>query len=192
MKKKAKAKKKATKKGWAAGLLENVWPQERDFFQRPERYKYVRKLLPQTDACVFCTAEKSNPSFESLVLFKSKLAMIIMNKYPYNNGHLLVLPRAHVGNIWDVDDPTTAEVAKWMKISTRILQDALNCQGFNLGLNHGAVAGAGIPAHLHWHIIPRWGGDTNFFPLIAETKVLAETLEATYQRLKPLFDKEAK
>jgi ATP adenylyltransferase len=115
----------------------------------------------------------------------------MMNKYPYSNGHLLVLPRGHIGNIWEVDDDTTAEVAKWVKLSTQILQDALNCQGFNLGLNHGAVAGAGIPAHLHWHIIPRWSGDTNFFPLIAETKVLAETLEATFDRLKPLFDKEA-
>jgi len=110
-----------------------------------------------------------------------------MNKYPYNNGHLLILPRAHVGNLTDLGDETIAALAIWQKRCLHILKEVLGCHGFNLGLNHGPVAGAGIPDHLHWHIVPRWGGDTNFFPLIAETKVLPETLESTYSRLEAHF-----
>jgi ATP adenylyltransferase len=112
-----------------------------------------------------------------------------MNKYPYNTGHLLVLPIAHQGDLTELADEVSSRMAKWLKLCVKLLRAELNCQGFNLGLNHGAVAGAGIPDHLHWHVIPRWSGDTNFFPLIAETKVLPETLEQTYNRLKPVFDK---
>jgi len=192
--KKKKPKKKSKKKDWSEALIKAVWPQERDFFERPERYRYVRKLLPPNKNCVFCVAGKASGkadySPDTLVLYKGPHCMVLMNKYPYNSGHLLVMPRAHVANIWDLDAEVTANVAEWLKISTRILKEAFNCPGFNLGLNHGAVAGAGIPDHLHWHIIPRWAGDVNFFPLIAETKVLAETLESAYNRLLPLFEKE--
>jgi ATP adenylyltransferase len=112
---------------------------------------------------------------------------VVMNKYPYNTGHLLIIPLKHVGNLWELEDSTNAALADWLKRSTAILKLVTGCQGFNLGLNQGAVAGAGIPDHLHWHVIPRWGGDTNFFPLIAETKVLPETLEQTYSRLQAHF-----
>lgn len=172
-----------------ASLMKAVWPLERDFLERPERYKYVRKLLP-VSGCVFCESVKKGPSAETLVLRKNPNTVVIMNKYPYNTGHLLILPLKHIGNIWDIDEKTTAEMSDWMKRSARILTEALKCPGFNAGLNHGSVAGAGLPEHLHWHIVPRWGGDTNFFPLIAETKVLPETIDQTYNRLKPLFDDE--
>jgi ATP adenylyltransferase len=188
-KKKKPAKKVKKKSDWAVQLVKDVWPQERDFFERPERYRYVRKLLP-ANGCVFCDAALAQPGPESLVLAKDELVLVVMNKYPYNTGHLLVIPLLHKGNIWDFDDETTSRIAWWLKKSTGLLQEVLNCQGFNLGLNHGAVAGAGIPDHLHWHIVPRWGGDTNFFPLIAETKALPETLEQTYNRLQPLFAKQ--
>lgn len=181
----AKSKKRST--DWAVQLVKNVWPQERDFFERPDRFRYVRKLLPESSACVFCAAAKAPVSFESLVLAKDEHCIVLMNKYPYNTGHLLVTPRQHVGNLWELDDTVNAAVAKWLKTSTQILKDVMACHGFNLGLNHGAVAGAGIPDHIHWHIIPRWGGDTNFFPLVAETKVLPETLEQTYSRLEGRF-----
>jgi ATP adenylyltransferase len=186
-------KKKTVKKrkpaNWSSQLLTEVWPQERDFFERPERYRYVRKLLP-TSGCVFCAAAKAKAGVESLVLHKSKRCMVVMNKYPYNTGHLLVMPRGHTGNLWELDDSTNVELAGWLKKSVAILKEVLNCQGFNLGLNQGAVAGAGIPDHMHWHIVPRWAGDTNFFPLIAETKVLPETLEQTYSRLEKHFQRE--
>ena len=176
---------------WSDQVVRAVWPQERDFFERPERYRYVRKLI-KTEGCVFCEASKAKLSPDSLVLAQDDDVMVVMNKYPYNTGHLLILPRQHIGNIWDLSEKTNARLAYWLKSAGRILTKELGCQGLNMGMNHGAVAGAGIPEHLHWHIVPRWGGDTNFFPLIAETKVLPETLQQTYTRLRPHFDKESK
>jgi ATP adenylyltransferase len=186
---KKKAKRAVSRADWTASLSRDIWPDERDFFERPERYRYVRKLLPYK-GCVFCAAAKAKVGFRSLVLAKDEQCMVIMNKYPYNTGHLLVMPRAHIGHLWDLDDSVTQALAIWQKRSVAILQKVLKCQGFNLGLNHGSVAGAGIPDHLHWHIVPRWGGDTNFFPLIAKTKVLPETLEQTYSRLEAHFKRE--
>ncbi len=190
--KKAKSNRKTSRKSsprapsWLDHVTQKVWPQERDFFERPERYRYVRKLVPQSE-CVFCDASKMGVGPESLVLYQDNLCLVIMNKYPYNSGHLLLLPRAHVGKLTDVEDSVIGALAIWQKRCVGILTELLGCQGFNLGLNHGAVAGAGIPGHLHWHVVPRWNGDTNFFPIIAETKVLPETLEMTYSRLAPFF-----
>lgn len=181
------SKKPKSKNDWALKLVRDVWPQERDFMERPARYRYVRKLLPQTGQCVFCDALKQGASAETLVLAKDKLVMVVMNKYPYNSGHILVLPVEHQGEFTELSEPVSNAIMKWMKICTVILRKELNCQGFNMGLNLGQVAGAGIPGHLHWHIVPRWGGDTNFFPLIADTKALPETVEQTYARLKPHF-----
>lgn len=186
----AKSKKTPVKKtGWADKIVRDVWPQERDFFERPERYRYVRKLI-KTDGCVFCEAERAGIAVESLVLAQDDHTMVLMNKYPYNTGHLLILPRQHIGNIWDLSEDVNQRLAYWLKAAGKILTKELGCHGLNMGMNHGQVAGAGIPEHLHWHIVPRWGGDTNFFPLIAETKVLPESLEQTYARLKPHFQKE--
>ena len=177
---------KSKKKDWALKLIKDVWPNERNFFERPERFRYVRKLIADTN-CVFCTAEGADPSFDSLVLTKDKHCVVMMNKYPYNTGHLLITPRIHEGELWNLPDQVNASVGVWVKRCVGILKDEMKCQGFNIGLNHGAVAGAGLPDHLHWHIVPRWGGDTNFFPLFAETKVLPETLEQTYARLEKHF-----
>jgi ATP adenylyltransferase len=190
---KSRPKKSAGKKrgDWATQLVKDVWPQERDFFERPERFRYVRKHLPVT-GCVFCEAAKADLGPDSLVLARDELVMVVMNKYPYNTGHLLILPLEHKGNIWEFDDVVGARLAWWLKRGVAVLKEVLQCHGFNLGLNHGAVAGAGIPDHLHWHIVPRWGGDTNFFPLIAETKALPETLEQTYNRLRPEFAKQVR
>lgn len=154
--------------------------------ERPDRYKYVRKLI-KVDGCVFCNAIKLGVNFDSLVLYEGKLGVVVMNKFPYNSGHLLVLPKRHIGHLPDLKQNENHELADLVQISTEILLKEIGCQGLNLGLNHGAVAGAGIPEHLHWHIVPRWAGDTNFFPLIAEVKVLPETLEQTYKRLLPHF-----
>lgn len=176
------------RKDWSAELVKAVWPQERDFFERPDRYRYVRKLLPGSGSgCVFCDASRAGVGAGSLVLAQDRDVLVIMNKYPYNTGHLLILPRKHVGEIWKLSEGVNAGLAKWIRKSAGILTKVLRCQGLNIGMNHGAVAGAGIPQHLHWHIVPRWGGDTNFFPLIAETKALPETLEQTYERLAPHF-----
>lgn len=167
-------------------FIEKVWPQERDFLVRPDRWKYVRKLV-KTTGCVFCEAEKLKPSFESLCVFQSKLAMIILNKYPYNSGHLMVLPRRHCGSLLDLSPEEYQQTTDLIRVCVEVLTKEYQPAGFNIGLNNGVVAGAGIPDHLHWHVIPRWTGDTNFFPLIAETKVLSESLEKAYERISPHF-----
>lgn len=154
--------------------------------QRPERLRYVRKLI-RPKGCVFCAAAKKGVSFESLVLFKGSGVMVMLNKYPYNNGHVLVLPTRHCGDLGKLRRAENHTLAEAVRQTAVILQKTYKCAGLNIGMNHGAVAGAGIPEHLHWHIVPRWYGDTNFFPLIAETKVHAETLEQTFDRLLPFF-----
>jgi ATP adenylyltransferase len=166
----------------------NIWPQERDFFERPDRLRYVRQVIKHEN-CVFCEAQKRGTNFESLILWMSPHTVVIMNKYPYNTGHLLVLPHRHLGDFQELEDGEYTEMMKVLRLSTDIVRKAYSCAGFNIGLNHGKIAGAGLPEHLHWHIIPRWHGDTNFFPLIAETKVLPETIEQSYYILKPNFDK---
>ena len=179
---------KKTQKNKTAKIARDIWPQERMYFERPERYLYVRKLI-KPEGCVFCNAIKGKASFENLVLWKNDHAMVIMNKFPYNTGHLLILPTRHEGEIWGLKEEEQKSVHKALVKSAEILQKAMGCAGLNMGMNHGAVAGAGIPEHVHWHIVPRWFGDTNFFPLIAETKVMPQTLEQTYDKLKPHFAK---
>ena len=166
--------------------LKDIWPQERDWISRPERYKYLRRLV-KPDSCVFCEANANEIGFESLCVYKTDLSMVVLNKYPYNSGHVLVLPRRHCGDLVELSEEEYLDVSILLRKTLKILKSSYEAQGYNLGMNHGKVAGAGIPNHLHWHIVPRWGGDTNFFPLIGETKLLPETLEQTYERLRPLF-----
>jgi ATP adenylyltransferase len=112
---------------------------------------------------------------------------VTLAKYPYNPGHLLVLPTRHVGDLEEVEPDEAAEVFELLRRSTAALSETLEPHGFNIGLNLGRAAGAGIPEHLHWHVVPRWSGDTNFMPVIGETRVLPELLEQTYERLAPRF-----
>lgn len=169
--------------------LDNIWPQERDFIFRPDRLKYVRRLK-NDENCVFCSVVKaSKPALENLCIFKSEKVQILLNKYPYNTGHLLVIPNKHIGSMFDLSEDEYLEMMKAVRFAGELLTKAYGVKGLNVGVNHGKVAGAGIPDHLHWHVIPRWFGDTNFFPVIAETKVLPETLEQTWNKLKPEADK---
>ena len=166
--------------------IDDVWPQERDFMERPDRLRYVRKLAPES-GCVFCKASDGGVGFESLSLFADDDIMILLNKFPYNTAHAMILPRKHVGDLLELDQKVFEKVNDGIRKTVKALKEVYEPAGFNVGLNHGRVAGAGIPDHLHWHVIPRWMGDTNFFPLIAETKVLPETLEQTYEKLKGHF-----
>ncbi len=192
-----KAKKKAkkvliTSKSEARKLrsasVHDIWPGERELIEKPERLKYVRKLV-KPKGCVFCKAAKRGVSFESLCLYKDDKAMVVLNKYPYNNGHLLVLPVQHNGEMDRLDEDIYLRVTKLLRRASAIVKEAYECEALNVGLNQGSMAGAGIPDHLHFHLIPRWRGDTNFFPLIADTKVVIETLEQSYARLIPYFEK---
>ena len=165
---------------------EDLWPQERDIMIRPERYRYVRKLV-KPKSCVFCVCAKNPETFDTLTIYKSKHSMVVLNKYPYNNGHILVLPRRHCGEIPLLSSEEYLDLMVVLKKAMAVLQKTYSCEGMNVGMNHGAVAGAGIPKHLHWHVIPRWAGDVNFFPLIAETKVVVESLESSYHRIREIW-----
>jgi ATP adenylyltransferase len=162
--------------------LKDIWPQERDFIFRPDRLKYVRRLK-HDDECVFCKSGQGEPNFENLLLYKTGHSQIVLNKYPYNNGHLIVCPLKHGGSIFDLSDEEYEDLMKLVRFASKLVKSVYPAQGLNIGINHEKAAGAGIPDHLHWHVIPRWFGDTNFFPVIAETKVLPETLEQSYEKL---------
>ncbi|MGE5085495.1 MAG: HIT family protein [Bacillota bacterium] len=165
-----------------------VWPLERDVLFRPDRMKYVRKLI-KPEGCVFCNAAKKEAGFESLCVYKSDHSMVVLNKFPYNSGHVLVLPRRHCGDLLKLSDAEFSDLQNTIRHTMKAMNEIYSPGGINLGLNHGAVAGAGIPEHLHYHLIPRWAGDVNFFPLIAETKVLVESLEQTYEKFLEYFKK---
>jgi ATP adenylyltransferase len=122
------------------------------------------------------------------VLARDDLAFVTLAKYPYNPGHLLILPVRHVGDVEDLSEAEQASIDRLLRRSLRALRGVAEPQGFNIGLNLGDAAGAGIPEHLHWHVVPRWRGDTNFMPVVGETRVLPELLQQTYLKLRPRFD----
>lgn len=171
-------------------VAKDLWPMERDVLYRPDRFKYVRKLI-KPEGCVFCNASKHEASFDTLCVYKSKHSMIVLNKFPYNSGHLLVIPQKHEGDLLALSKDAHYDLHDTLRLAMKALQDIYQPGGVNVGLNHGAVAGAGIPDHLHYHVIPRWAGDLNFFPLIAETKVVVESLEQTYDRLLGYFGRKS-
>ena len=134
------------------------------------------------ESCPFCRAPKL-PDEEGLVVARGELAYAVLNLYPYNGGHVMVCPYRHVADYTELTVPETAEVAALTKRAIRALRTASAAQGFNVGMNLGGVAGAGIAAHLHQHVVPRWGGDTNFKPVVGRTKVLPELLADTLKLL---------
>lgn len=138
------------------------------------------------DGCVFCGLLRDGAD-ERRVLERRDLAFVTLAKYPYNPGHLLVLPTRHVGEIEEIKPDEAAEISELTQRSIRVVREASEPHGFNIGLNLGRVAGAGIPDHLHWHVVPRWGGDTNFMPVVGRTRVLPELLDQTYEKLAPRF-----
>jgi ATP adenylyltransferase len=132
--------------------------------------------------CPFCRAPGCGDE-EGLVVARGRTAFVVLNLYPYNSGHVMVCPYRHVSLYPDLDAEETAEVAALTKAAMGVLTEVSGCQGFNIGMNQGPVAGAGIAAHLHQHVVPRWGGDANFLPIIARTKALPELLADTRRRL---------
>jgi len=140
--------------------------------------------------CIFCDLPRQANDRENLLLGRTRRTFAILNKYPYNNGHLMVVPREHASDVHALSAEDFAELCEMMRIALRLVGRAYSPQGANLGMNLGKVAGAGIADHLHWHVVPRWGGDTNFMPVLSDTKVMIEHLHATWDRLRPLFDAE--
>ncbi len=181
----AKAKKKEAKK--IAKKNVNDWPNKKNILFRPERMKYVRKIL-NTKGCVFCSSAQAEMSEETLCVYKTDHTQIVLNKYPYNSGHLLVLPIAHVDDLLKLSPERYDDLNRSLRVAIQAIETLYQPSGYNVGLNKGSSAGAGIPDHLHYHIIPRWSGDLNFFPLIAETKVVIESLEDSYKKLSDYFN----
>ncbi|WP_029895153.1 HIT family protein [Desulfohalovibrio reitneri] len=151
----------------------------------PWRMDYI--LGPKPDECVFCLPETTEEDEERLVLHRGELAYVIMNKYPYNNGHLMVAPFRHASCLTELSREEANEVMELVTRSVDALNRAFSPEGVNAGLNLGDAAGAGIAAHLHFQIVPRWNGDASFMAVFAETRVIPEHLLATYNKLKPFF-----
>ena len=148
---------------------------------------YIRS--PKEDGCVFCKKSKSDQDRDNLVLLKGVDSFVLMNLYPYNNSHLLIAPYDHVDTTVDLSPNVLNEMMYLVNESISIIKMTMNAEGFNFGANIGAIGGAGIKDHIHFHIVPRWLGDTNFMPVIGHTKVMVEGLLETYDMLKPHFDK---
>lgn len=139
------------------------------------------------DGCVFCNVQKKEDSPENLIALRGKLAYVILNRYPYTSGHLMVVPFVHEPNLEGLDSATRAEMMELTSRATTVLRKTYNAQSFNVGVNIGEAAGAGVKEHVHIHIVPRWVGDTNFMSSLAETRVLPEALEDTWQRVRKGF-----
>jgi len=154
----------------------------------PWRMEYIESAKEGVpDGCVFCDLLEGVGDEQERILHRGELGWVTLAKYPYNPGHLLVLPIRHTGELEDLTPEENAEIARLLQRSVRVLREVSEPQGFNIGLNLGRIAGAGLPEHLHWHIVPRWSGDTNFMPVVGQTRVLPELLEETFRKLRPRF-----
>ena len=137
--------------------------------------------------CIFCHAAASQNQTETLTLYKDDQVLVMLNRYPYTNGHLMIAPVQHTARLFESDETTLLAVMRATAHAQRILSDTYKPDGFNVGMNFGEVAGAGIADHYHVHVVPRWGGDSNFMSVTARTRMVPEQLDTTYQKLQPRF-----
>jgi len=161
--------------------LEIVWA--------PWRLSYVSKVGKVDTGCFICRAyeDSSEKDRENLLLFRGEKALVILNKFPYNTGHLMVCPVRHTGDFLSLLPEELAEIDELLKRSIRVLKAAYNPDGFNVGLNLGRASGGSVDTHIHYHVVPRWNGDTNFLPVTAGVKVIPQSLEETYDTLKKMW-----
>jgi len=144
----------------------------------------AEELLPGANAeCFLCQCVPQGDDRQRLVVYRGNLAIVVLNRYPYNNGHLLIAPHRHLGQFNEIDDATHLELMQTLGRMIALCEKVLKPQGFNIGLNLGHAAGAGVPGHLHWHIVPRWVGDTHFMPILAGVRVIPQSLEALWELL---------
>lgn len=151
----------------------------------PWRLKYIENA-DKMEGCIFCEFPKQDSASDAanLIVHRGELAYIILNAYPYSNGHLMVVPYQHTASLDCFSDREMLEVMQLTRLSVKLLRCAFKPDGFNLGVNMGRAAGAGIADHIHWHIVPRWNGDTNFMPVLADVRVIPESLQVVHQRLR--------
>lgn len=161
--------------------MDNLWA--------PWRMAYIGGA--KAAGCIFCDRGEADEAGDRAcrVLARGDLTYVLLNAFPYNNGHLMVVPYRHVGTFEELEAAEAAEVVALAQRSVTILSKAFRAEGFNIGINQGKAAGAGIDEHIHLHVVPRWVGDTNFMPVLGGTKVMPEYLDETYDRLRPLFQR---
>jgi len=152
----------------------------------PWRIEYIRSI--KEDGCIFCDKPENDDDREMLILHRGKLAFVMMNLFPYNNGHLLIAPYTHADNPGDLSCEERSEIMELADAAMEIMKKTMNAEGFNFGANIGCAGGAGIEEHVHFHVVPRWRGDTNFMPVLGHTKVQVDGLKESYNNLKPHFD----
>ena len=151
----------------------------------PWRIEYI--LGPKPDACVFCLPESTGEDAERLVLHRAGSAFVIMNRYPYNNGHIMVCPYRHVSELTELSREEAHEVMDLVQRCSGILKQHFNCEGINVGLNLGKAAGAGIGEHLHFHLVPRWNGDSSFIAVMDDVRTVPQHIRETYRALRACF-----
>jgi ATP adenylyltransferase len=155
----------------------------------PWRLEYL--TAQETEGCIFCHAAESNGDRENLVLLRGERAFLILNRYPYNNGHLMSVPYDHVPSLEDLNPPTLTEMMLLVNRGLAALRACMRPDGFNIGVNLGLVAGAGIEDHVHIHAVPRWAGDTNYMPVVGDMRVVPQTWLQTYDQLKAALEDDA-
>jgi ATP adenylyltransferase len=153
----------------------------------PWRLRYVTDAT-KSDECVFCAKPTAGEDRENLIVHRGDTCFVILNLFPYTNGHLMVAPFEHVGRLQDLDPGTTAEMMDLAQQAMRRIEEVYGPEGFNVGVNQGRVAGAGVEGHIHLHVVPRWAGDTNYMPVLADTRVMPQSLEDSYGALEGGFD----
>ena len=154
----------------------------------PWRMEYIEAAKDEPEAgCIFCDLPVAGDDERGLIVARAERCYVLLNRFPYNPGHLMVAPFRHTGNLEELEPDEVAEIHELVRRAVAALREEMAPHGFNLGMNLGRVAGAGIPDHLHWHVVPRWNGDSNFMPVVGQTKVLPELLEETYRRLRSRF-----
>lgn len=167
-----------------------------DKLYAPWRDRYVQDHVKEGNSCddaccIFCDVFNDNiVEQDRFVLYRDRAVAIMLNLYPYNGGHVLVFPHDHVNQFYDLSERVQEQLMLATTKSMKIVKQVLSCDGMNFGANVGRIAGAGIPQHVHMHIVPRWSGDTGFLPIIGETKQVSVDLEKIYKQLKPAFEKE--
>jgi ATP adenylyltransferase len=162
---------------WGKTVIDQLWA--------PWRLAYVATVKPPTagDPCFICQGLAQQNDRENLIVLRNPSSVVLLNRYPYNNGHLLVAPRAHKASLADLSEAELLETMNTLRRLVAILGELLHPDGYNIGLNLGKSAGAGLPGHLHWHVVPRWDGDTSFMPVLADVKVIAQSLDSLYGHL---------
>jgi ATP adenylyltransferase len=155
----------------------------------PWRMEYILSTQDDDQGCIFCEKPQETTDKENLIVYRSEYSFVIMNKYPYNNGHVMVVPYIHESDYLNLTEDILVDMQRLLQLSIRALNETMHPHGINIGINLGRTAGAGIDEHLHYHLVPRWNGDTNFMPVLSGTKLVSESLAASWEKLHTSFKK---